>query len=186
MMPPIAIAHHSTLTKSDSQHMDNLKYSGWALAAKVSDHEHVIDVGCGANVFKTKIKNLVGVDPIGTEADVCAKIEDYRTNIKFDVAFCLGSFRYGTKSDIEEMIKATVNLLKTSARIYWRCRPAGTGYGITSMSDPSVDTDKLFYWSEDDHVTWSKQFGFELVELKLERAVPAEMHSERIYAEWKR
>jgi hypothetical protein len=188
MMPRIAIKEFSETTKDHISHINNYPYSGWTLATKVNDDEKVIDIGCGANVFKGRIKNLIGIDPAAPGADVITSLQDYQSAIKFDVAFCLGSFRYGTRQDIEDMISAAVNLLKPSARIYWRCRPYGTGHGPNSLTDhdPGVDINKLFYWSDDDHKIWSKQFGFELVSLKREWADPTEIRSERIYAEWKR
>jgi excinuclease ABC subunit A len=37
---------------------------------KIKPHETVIDVGCGYNLFKDKIPNLLGIDPANDAADI--------------------------------------------------------------------------------------------------------------------
>lgn len=184
-MPAVAAIGSGNLDKDDAYYMYRYEYSGWLVLKNISDDDHVLDVGCGANLFKGKIKNLVGIDPANPRADVVTTIQNYRTDSKFDVALCLGSFRYGSRADIEEMIAATVNLLKPSARIYWRCRPVGTGVG-DNISNIDFDVSTLFYWTEDDHRIWADKFGFELVAVKRETTDTRLPHRERIYAEWKR
>ncbi len=51
-------------------------YTGWALVDKVKDDEWCLDVGCGFNPYKGKIKNLVGIDPANDLADYKVSIED--------------------------------------------------------------------------------------------------------------
>ena len=92
---------------------------GWSLIDQVFDEEFVIDVGCGPNPFKGKIKNLVGIDPAYDEADYNVTIEEFTTDDKFDVAFCLGSINFGSFDTIIAQIDRVVNLLKPNARIYW-------------------------------------------------------------------
>lgn len=183
MMPAIAVSEYAvTVPDGINQNMSSFEHSGWALVHKISSDESVLDVGCGVNVFKGKIANLVGIDPVAKEADVKSGIEEYATDQKFDVALCLGSFRYGTREHIEFMINKLVSLLKPAARIYWRCRPTGTGYGPHGTTD--VNGADIFFWSEQDHIEWAEKFGFELVQLKRERTDSAVRV--RIYAEWQR
>ena len=49
--------YFSTKWKSN---LNQYQYSGWNLIDKVKDDEWVLDVGCGPNPFKGKIKNLIG------------------------------------------------------------------------------------------------------------------------------
>jgi hypothetical protein len=171
-----------TLSSYDvDKNMSSLEYSGWALINKIASNESVLDVGCGLNVFKGKIANLTGIDPVAKEADVRVSLEDYTTDQRFDVALCLGSFRYGTREHIQGMIEKLVSLLKPTSRIYWRTRPHGTGYGADGNTVPDTD---IFFWCEQDHTEWARQFGFEVADLKRERTDDAVRV--RIYAEWRR
>jgi len=70
--------------------IESFECSGLSLANKVSDRDHVLDVGCGLNPFKGLIKNLVGIDPAFEEADYKISLEDFvsSSNEKFDVIFC--------------------------------------------------------------------------------------------------
>jgi hypothetical protein len=43
--------------------LNQYTYSGWALADKIHTNELVLDVGCGFNEFKSRIPNLIGIDP---------------------------------------------------------------------------------------------------------------------------
>ena len=56
---------------------DKYLYSGYNLVNKIKDDEWVLDVGCGHNEFKCMIKNVVGIDPCCSQADIVTTIEDY-------------------------------------------------------------------------------------------------------------
>jgi 2-polyprenyl-3-methyl-5-hydroxy-6-metoxy-1,4-benzoquinol methylase len=73
--------------------MKKWKYSGLKLIDEVNalNPRSVLDVGCGYNEFKGKIKNLTGIDPYNDRADYKISIMDFRSNEKFDVILCLGS-----------------------------------------------------------------------------------------------
>jgi hypothetical protein len=83
-----------------SSNLDQYLYSGWNLIKNVTENEWVLDVGCGSNPFKGKIKNLIGIDPAFKEADFKVSLEEFKTNQKFDVVFCLGSINFGNRSKI--------------------------------------------------------------------------------------
>jgi hypothetical protein len=148
--------------------------TGLALVDKVSDDESVLDVGCGSNPFKGLIKNLVGIDPAFDQADYKCTIEDFVTEDKFDVAFCLGSINFGDASDIERQITKFVSLLKPKARIYWRCNP-----GLKDHVSDDCKQIPFYPWSVLEHVRLSDKFGFKLVECSWDT-------KNRLYAEWKR
>ena len=54
--------------------------TGLALIDKIKEGETVIDVGCGANPFKGRIPNLIGIDPAFDQADVKCGIDEYETD----------------------------------------------------------------------------------------------------------
>ena len=67
------------------------KISGLFKRIKSKKEQTVIDIGCGYNEFKGKIKNLIGIDPYNDRADIDVHTLDYKPDIQFDVAICLGS-----------------------------------------------------------------------------------------------
>jgi hypothetical protein len=73
--------------------MKKWKYSGLKLIEEVNalNPRSVLDIGCGYNEFKGKIRNLTGIDPYNDRADYKISIMDFRSNEKFDVILCLGS-----------------------------------------------------------------------------------------------
>ena len=56
------------------------KYSGLAIIDEVNamNPDNVIDIGCGYNEFKGKIKNLIGIDPYNDRADIDVHTLDYK------------------------------------------------------------------------------------------------------------
>lgn len=147
-------------------------YSGLSLTNKVKPNEWVLDVGCGINIFKPLIKNLVGIDPAFTQADVQTTIENYTTDRKFDVAFCLGSINFGNEENIKNQIQCVVNLLKENSRIYWRCNPGLHDHGNLQCQQIS-----FFPWSPSLLKDFANSFGFSINEMKQDL-------NNRIYCEW--
>jgi hypothetical protein len=160
--------------KKWKSNLDQYQYSGWNLINKVKDDEWVLDVGCGTNSFKGKIKNLIGIDPAFNEADYKITIEKFKIDQKFDVAFCLGSINFGSEDKILLEINSLVNLLKPTARIYWRCNP-----GRQDHEDKMCEHIFFFPWNFNLHRKFSSYFKFECTDLKWD-------NNQRIYAEWNR
>jgi hypothetical protein len=153
--------------------LDQYQYSGWALVDKIQSNELVLDVGCGFNEFKTRIINLIGIDPANDRADVKLSIEKYSPPHKFDVALCLGSINFGNKLTIMNQIACVINCLKPTARIYWRCNP-----GVADHDNEACKNIDFYPWSIDEHVKLSELFGFRLMTCCWD--------GNRIYAEWSR
>lgn len=149
-------------------------YSGLNLANKIKPDEWVLDVGCGVNAFKPLIANLVGIDPAFGQADIMTTIEEFQTEQRFDVAFCLGSINFGDEINIKKQIQCIVHLLKPRARIYWRCNPGLKDHGNKECM--SID---FFPWSPKLLKQYAKEFGFKAVEVR-------EDFNNRIYCEWSR
>jgi hypothetical protein len=157
-----------------TSNLNQYLYSGWDLINKVKENEWVLDVGCGPNPFKGKIKNLIGIDPAFDEADYKVTIQEFNTDIKFDVAFCLGSINFGSENKIIQEIDYVVKLLQYKSRIYWRCNP-----GRKDHKNIECEQIDFFPWSFEIHKKLSEYFGFECIDLKWD-------NNHRIYAEWLR
>lgn len=101
------------------------KYSGLAIIDEVNamNPEAVIDIGCGYNEFKGKIKNLIGIDPYNYRSDVRASVLTYSSDKEFDVAICLGSINFGSSDKIITEMTAAVNLVKAGGYLYFRVNP---------------------------------------------------------------
>jgi hypothetical protein len=145
--------------------------TGIELAKKITNDEWVLDVGCGRNLFKGTIKNLVGIDPAFDEADVKTTIENYQTDQRFDVALCLGSINFGSVEDIRRQLDCVVKLLKPISRIYWRCNP-----GLKDHGNKECEQIEFFPWNKEWHKTLTSEYGFKLAEFAYD--------GNRIYAEW--
>jgi hypothetical protein len=156
-----------------ASNLDQYTYSGWALIDKIQSNESVLDVGCGFNEFKSRILNLVGIDPANDRADHRVSIEEFNTVDRFDVALCLGSINFGDKLTIMNQIACVINCLKPTARIYWRCNP-----GIADHGNDECKNINFYPWSIEEHVKLSELFGFKLMICCWD--------NNRIYAEWSR
>ena len=153
-------------------HLNLYQYSGLSLAKKIKSDEWVLDVGCGINLFKPMIANLVGIDPAFAQADHQITIEDFKTDQRFDVAFCLGSINFGDEKTIKNQIKCVVNLLNPAARIYWRVNPGRKDHGNKECQ--SID---FFPWSPRLLTKYADEFGFIVVDIKQDL-------NNRLYCEW--
>lgn len=155
-------------------HLNIYNYSGLSLAKKIKPDEWVLDVGCGINSFKPLIANLIGIDPAFSQADYQTTIEDFQTELRFDVAFCLGSINFGNEKIIKNQIQCVINLLKPTAKIYWRVNPGLKDHGNNECR--SID---FFPWSKSLLISFAKDFNFEAVDIKDDL-------NNRIYCEWHR
>lgn len=101
------------------------KYSGLAIIDEINDMRprSVIDIGCGYNEFKGKIDNLVGIDPWNSRADLQSTVEHLDSDIKYDVAICLGSINFGSTDKIVKEMTAVVNVVADGGLLYFRVNP---------------------------------------------------------------
>ncbi|OUU21128.1 MAG: hypothetical protein CBB97_16630 [Candidatus Endolissoclinum sp. TMED37] len=101
------------------------KYSGLAIIDEVNamSPDNVIDIGCGYNEFKGKIKNLIGIDPYNDRADIDVHTLDYKPDIQFDVAICLGSINFGSSDKVLAELENVVNMVKSGGMLYFRVNP---------------------------------------------------------------
>lgn len=155
----------------------NYDHSGRYLVDKISSGEAVVDIGCGKNRFKQFIPNLIGVDPAFTEADYNMSLQEFsKVNDQlFDVALCLGSINFGDKDFVESQIQLVIDMLKPTARIYWRSNPGRKDHGT-----PESQNIEFYPWTFEEHIRLAEKFNFKIVDLRWET------DNRRIYAEWKR
>jgi hypothetical protein len=167
-----------TLDKYFSTHwrsnIDQYEYSGWALIQKIKLSESVLDVGCGTNPFRGRIANLTGIDPAFDQADYKCTIEEFESNVQFNVAFCLGSINFGSEDTILRQISHVVQLLTPHARIYWRCNPGRQDHGNEHCQE--ID---FYNWTPELLHQYAEQFGFRVADLQQDS-------NNRIYCEWSR
>lgn len=155
-------------------HLNTYKYSGLSLSKQVKPNEWVLDVGCGINAFKPLIANLVGIDPAFGQADYQTTIEEFQTEQRFDVAFCLGSINFGDEKTIRNQIKCIVDLLNPNARIYWRVNP-----GLKDHGNRQCHQIDFFPWSKKLLIDYAREFGFTAENIRDDL-------NNRIYCEWHR
>lgn len=164
---------------------DFLKLTGYNLARQIRPEEHVVDVGCGKNLFKGLIPKLTGIDPAFDEADYKVTIEEFKTNQQFDVAFVLGSINFGDENVIRKQIAKVLTILKPKARIYWRCHPGTSKHPFEESNN--ID---FFPWSFEKHEELSKDFNCKLVDLQWEHwsidHTTLSSSGKNIFAIWKR
>ena len=134
----------------------------------------MLDVGCGTNPFRDRIANLTGIDPAFDQSDYKCTIEQFESNIQFNVAFCLGSINFGSEETILKQIGHVVDLLTPHARIYWRCNPGRQDHGNEHCQE--ID---FFAWTPELLHQYAEQFGFGVADLQQDS-------NNRIYCEWVR
>jgi len=160
------------LPKSSLSRFETYEFSGLKILEKIGADDKVLDVGCGKNFFKGKIKNLYGIDPVSHYADEVVSIEDFVTRKKFDVALCLGSINFGSRNNIISQIAKVTGLLNQKAKIFWRCNPGAHDHGSDEFKSIEV-----YNWTFDDHYEFAEMFGFMVTDMKPDS-------NNRIYAEW--
>ena len=89
---------------------DKFKYSGWQLLDKIDKDAHILDIGCGYNLFKPHFPNLYGIDPCNSNADQEIALEDYIPHKNFDVYLALGSLNFGDKKVVDKQIEHLYNI----------------------------------------------------------------------------
>lgn len=101
------------------------KYSGLKIIDEVNalKPRNVLDIGCGYNEFKSKIPNLIGIDPYNNNADFQVGIEEYKTDTKFDVVIALGSINFGSTDKVFAELEKAVSLCTSKAVLFFRVNP---------------------------------------------------------------
>jgi SAM-dependent methyltransferase len=134
------------------------QYSGVNLINEVNslNPSLVIDVGCGTNYFRGKIKNLIGFDIADhPNLDFCCSISDMKVESNsVDVVLALGTFQYLTKEQIFKDVSTIVNWVKPGGYIVVRLLPFIAE--ANSISDS-------FRWSQEWFEQVTDNLGLKLV-----------------------
>lgn len=145
------------------------------IAKNIADDEFLLDVGCGKNPFKKFLKNVVGIDPAFNEADYKITIEEFNTDIKFDVATCLGSINFGDEEIVARQIEKVVLHLKDAARVYWRLNP-----GRRDHKNDFCHQIVFFPWTFEKLQLFANKYSFTQI-----NEITEEYEGKiRLYAEW--
>lgn len=146
-------------------HTDDYTFTGWQLADEINrtNPKKVLDVGCGYNQFKSRIPNLIGIDPYNNCADYQIDILDYCVGMaQHDHIIALGSINFNSRDDIETRFARCVELLEPSGRLWMRVNP-----GLPHRHGPYVE---IFPWSFDIAHEFAEKFGLTLDTLKRDQS----------------
>ena len=134
--------------------MDQYRQTGWALVDRVNalNPGRVLDVGCGFNLFRGRIQNVIGLDPYNDEADVKLDIIDYAAEPQsFDVILALGSLCYNSELEVEQRFAHCVRLLKSGGPFILRVNP-----DAFFQKYPYID---FFAWTLEVAKLWAQRYN---------------------------
>jgi cyclopropane fatty-acyl-phospholipid synthase-like methyltransferase len=121
------------------------------IASEISDDAVVLDVGCGHNIFRGKIKNVTGIDKYNTEADVLTDTLDFDApDESYDVVIALGSTNFPPFETIEAQIDRLVRWCKPGGRIYMRVNPC-----ISEVNTPKT----AYPWTLVDIYNFTRKYN---------------------------
>jgi len=142
--------------------MKKWKYSGLALIDEVNNMKPraVLDVGCGYNEFKGKIKNIIGIDSYNDAADIKINVMDYRTNQKFDVILCLGSVNFGNQDKITAEVGRCVNLLAKGGTMFFRVNPG------LQHDKPEAKWIEFFGWNVPFIIKLAEMYDLDILDIR--------------------
>ena len=149
------------------------KQTGWDLLKRIDSSSTVLDVGCGYNLFKQSLgEMLYGIDPYNHHADEVVSIEDFEP-YEFDVVLCLGSINFGDEATILNQINKVVGCTKHGGTIYWRQNP-----GQRDRKFKGIENIDFFPWSFEKNLEFAKYFDCKVKTL--------DWDGDRIFAVWER
>lgn len=138
------------------------KYSGLKIIDEVNalNPRRVLDLGCGYNEFKGKIKNLTGVDPFNDRADVNSTILNYQSTEKFDIVVCLGSINFGSVDKIYDELEHAIQLTAPGGLLFFRANPG------EQHLDPAARWIEFFDWTPEFIMNSANQLNCEVLTLR--------------------
>jgi len=140
--------------------LKGFRYSGTNLIDEINslNPQLVIDVGCGVNYFRGKIKNLIGFDVVDyPDSDFHCSIQDMVIdNDSVDVVLALGSLQYRNRE---------LTLIDIQRVVGW-IRPGGYLVVRNKQFVPESDSSKsefTYNWSQEWFEKISKDLGLNLI-----------------------
>lgn len=137
---------------------DTRKFTGEFLLKEIKKDgsgAFVLDVGCGNNPFKNRLKNVIGVEP-GTwgspdiNTDLQGAYDIFKENT-FDWILAIGVLHHHNTETIHTMIEQMKHLVKSNGKIACLCKPFN-GYKAGA---------ELYPWSFETTHAFSKAHNLE-------------------------
>ena len=139
-----------------------LPYSGNNLIDEINalNGTVVLDLGCGNNIFKDKVHNLIGIDITNTKADYVMDFMDFEcADASVDVILNLGAINFGTIDTIMEQFGWIHRKLKPGGLIFIRAN---------SSIPPSELLNSIFFkWDTETIVKVMHTYNLELIDNKI-------------------
>ncbi|MEU5878806.1 class I SAM-dependent methyltransferase [Spirillospora sp. NPDC047279] len=126
--------------------LGEFKLSGYALVDEVNAlaPRFVVDVGCGYNLFKGEIDNLIGIDLVNPAADLVCDLEEAPIRPhSIDVVLALASVNYGDQALVERQLRCLASWLTPEGHLFMRANPGmatAPGLDFFPWSAGNVDT----------------------------------------------
>lgn len=140
---------------------DQYQYTGWNIVDEINERnpKAVLDVGCGYNQFKPRIKNLVGIDKFNNSADYMVDILEYNVEPdSYDAVIVFGSINFGEYADIAESFAKVFRLTAPGGRVYVRANP-----GESHKNGPWV---QIYPWDFDTVHRIARENSVKLITFK--------------------
>jgi SAM-dependent methyltransferase len=153
---------------------DVYQYTGWNIVDEINkrDPKAVLDVGCGYNQFKPRIKNLVGIDKFNNSADYMVDILEYNVEPEtYDAVIVFGSINFGDYVDVSTRFGKVFELTAPGGKIYVRANP-----GQTHKNGPWI---QIFPWDFEAAHRIAKEHSVRLVTYKKD-------NGDRLYFEFEK
>jgi hypothetical protein len=102
--------------------LENTTYTGLSLIDSVNalNPSMVLDIGCGQNFYKHKIKNLVGIDMFGQDCDLQVDYFDSNFETKADAILVLGMLEYGTVDQVHQKLCRIKQNCHPTTQVFFR------------------------------------------------------------------
>jgi hypothetical protein len=122
--------------------------------------DHILDIGCGSNVFKDLVPGLVGLDPYHPDADICDLCDDeYVAGHEryFSALSAVNSLHFVGLDQMTDTILKLYSMLRAHGRAFITL---GLGQMINHTSDPAwqaMFTRPFQECSASDIISWVDQ-----------------------------
>lgn len=138
------------------------------------DPDLVIDAGCGRNVLKGKIKNLVGFDIVDfPNVDFVSSIQDAEfENESADVVLALGSVQFGNKTDVYEDVAKLVSWVRPGGMLIFRNRSDSNSGSDYAKNRQRFKGRFQYWWTEEDINFLSEKHNLSIIGGPHTREVP--------------
>ena len=108
--------------------LENTNYTGLSLIDSVNARNPslVLDVGCGQNFYKNKIKNLIGIDVFGNNCDLNYDYFVSDRRIIADVILVLGVLEYGSPDQAHQRLVRILQDCRPTTEVFFRFNISST------------------------------------------------------------